>query len=126
VALATLGLSAGVALVGADAASATPRGQHHADPASIALPVGFQPEGIAIGGKRVSSGSRVTGDIDVADLRTGEGHVLSKGPGTASLGLKVDARRLWVAGGGGGDARVVDTRSSTASTAGTRVVRRRP
>ncbi|GAA3576103.1 hypothetical protein GCM10022197_36590 [Microlunatus spumicola] len=115
VALATLGLGAGVALVGADAASAAPKhdpGQHgQHGPASIALPVGFQPEGIAIGGKRVYSGSRVTGDIYVADLRTGKGRVLSKGPGTPSLGLKVDGRRLWVAGGTGGDARVVDTRT---------------
>ena len=111
-ALVMLGLSAGLALVGADAAQAAP--QHHprpVGPASIALPVGFQPEGIAVGGGRVYSGSRVTGDIYVADLRTGQGRILSKGPGTASLGLKVDGRRLWVAGGGGGDGRLVDTRT---------------
>lgn len=112
VALATLGLTAAVALVGTDAAQAAPR--HHAGPgwpASIALPNGFQPEGIAIGGRRVYSGSRVTGDIYVANLRTGRGRILSKGPGTPSLGLKVDGRRLWVAGGTGGDGRVVDTRN---------------
>lgn len=113
VALATLGLTAGLALVGADAASAAPK--HHpgpVGPASIDLPVGFQPEGIAIGARRVVySGSRVTGDIYAADLRTGKGRILSTGPGTASLGLKVDGRRLWVAGGGGGDGRVVDTRN---------------
>ncbi len=110
VALATLGLTAGIALVGADAATAAPRQHPHPGPASIALPVGFQPEGIAVSGKRVFSGSRVTGDIYAADLRTGKGRVLSKGPGTPSLGLKVDGRRLWVAGGSGGDGRVVDTR----------------
>ena len=112
VALATLGLTTGLALVGTDAAQAAPK--HHpapAGPASIALPVGFQPEGIAIGDKRVYSGSRVTGDIYAADLRTGRGRILSKGPGTPSLGLKVDGRRLWVAGGSGGDGRVVDTRN---------------
>jgi sugar lactone lactonase YvrE len=112
VALATLGLTAGLALVGADAASAAPK--HHPTAggvASIALPDGFQPEGIALGGKVVYSGSRVTGDIYAADLRTGRGRILSQGPGTASLGLKVDGRRLWVAGGGGGDGRVVDTRN---------------
>jgi sugar lactone lactonase YvrE len=112
VALATLGLTAGIALVGADAASAAPTQRPRpVGPASIALPVGFQPEGIAIGGKRVYSGSRVTGDIYVASLRTGQGRILSKGPGTASLGLKVDGRRLWVAGGGGGNGRLVDTRN---------------
>jgi len=113
VALTVLGLGAGAALVGVDAATAAPR--HHpsqpAAPASIALPVGFQPEGIAVGGRRVYSGSRVSGDIYVADLRTGRGRVLSEGPGTPSLGLKVDGRRLWVAGGSGGDGRVVDTRT---------------
>jgi len=108
----TLGLGAGLTLVGAGAASAGPRHDHGPkSPASIALPTGFQPEGIAIGGKTVYSGSRVSGDIYAADLRTGKGRVLSTGPGTPSLGLKVDGRRLWVAGGSGGDARVVDTRT---------------
>lgn len=111
VALTTLGLSAGIALVGAEAASAAPRHHPGAGPASIALPVGFQPEGIAIGGRRVYSGSRVTGDIYVASLRTGQGRILAKGPGTASLGLKVDGHRLWVAGGGAGNGRLVDTRT---------------
>ena len=111
VALATLGLTAGTALVGGDAAQAAPKDHPQPGwPASIALPVGFQPEGIAIGGERVYSGSRVSGDIDVADLRTGKGHILSKGPGTPSLGLKVDGRRLWVAGGTAGNGRLVDTR----------------
>lgn len=111
VAVATLGLTAGIALVGADAATAAPRHHPRGGPASIALPVGFQPEGIAIGGSRVYSGSRVTGDIYVANLRTGKGRFLAKGTGTPSLGLKVDGRRLWVAGGSGGDARVIDTKT---------------
>ncbi|SER13248.1 YncE family protein [Microlunatus flavus] len=112
VGLTTLGLGAGLVLVGADAASAKPKHDHGAPgPASIALPIGFQPEGIAVKGTKVYSGSRATGDIYVADLRTGNGRVLSKGPGTPSLGLKVDGRRLWVAGGAAGDARVLDTRT---------------
>jgi sugar lactone lactonase YvrE len=110
VALATLGLTAGLALVGAGAAQAAP--QRPVGPATIALPVGFQPEGIAIGSKPVVySGSRITGDIYAADLRTGQGRIISKGPGTASLGLKVDGRKLWVAGGGGGNGRIVGTKS---------------
>ncbi|WP_431900021.1 SMP-30/gluconolactonase/LRE family protein [Nonomuraea sp. bgisy101] len=82
-------------------------------PDTIALPNGFQPEGIAIGSRHAAYfGSRATGDIYRADLRTGEGRVISKGPGTASLGIKVDRRgRLFVAGGLGGDARVVDSRT---------------
>ncbi|MGI5289215.1 superoxide dismutase [Nonomuraea polychroma] len=82
-------------------------------PDQFALPNGFQPEGIAIGGGPYAYfGSRATGDIYRADLRTGEGSVISKGPGTPSLGLKTDGRgRLFVAGGTGGDARVVDLRT---------------
>ena len=42
-------------------------------------------------------------------LVTGEGSTFSEGPGTPSLGMKVDPRgRLFVAGGSGGDARVID------------------
>ncbi|WP_307798050.1 superoxide dismutase [Actinoplanes flavus] len=81
-------------------------------PSTITLPSGFQPEGIAIGGKPYAYfGSRVDGDIYRADLRTGEGAVFSEGPGTASLGLKIDDGRLFVAGGAGGDARIIDLRT---------------
>ncbi|MFF3437858.1 superoxide dismutase [Streptosporangium sp. NPDC002721] len=82
-------------------------------PTEFPLPDGFQPEGIAIGpGAAAYFGSRGTGAIYQADLRTGKGRIINPGPGTPSLGLKVDARgRLFVAGGTGGDARVIDTRS---------------
>src|SRR4051794_29307783 len=113
-ALAVLGLTAGATLVGTGAAQAAPRSHPHphpAGPAKIVLPDGFRPEGIAIGGKRVYTGSLVDGDIWVADLRTGKGRILSQGPGTPSVGLKVDGRRLWVAGGPTGSGRVVDTRT---------------
>ena len=77
------------------------------------LPAGFQPEGIAIGNAPYAYfGSRADGDIYRASLNTGRGEVISQGPGTPSLGLKLDGRgRLFVAGGSGGDARVVDARS---------------
>jgi sugar lactone lactonase YvrE len=80
---------------------------------SFPLPDGFQPEGIAVGpGAAAFFGSRATGDIFRADLRTGRGRVISEGPGTPSLGMKTDGRgRLFVAGGSGGDARVIDTRT---------------
>ena len=54
-------------------------------------------------------GSRADGDLYRADLRTGEGEVFSQGPGTASVGLKVDrAGRIFVAGGPSGTGRAVD------------------
>lgn len=80
---------------------------------TLPLPAGFQPEGIATDGKRTAYlGSRIDGDIYRLDLRTGTGSIIAQGPGTPALGLKLDARgRLFVAGGTGGDARVVNTRT---------------
>jgi sugar lactone lactonase YvrE len=82
-------------------------------PSTLSLPQGFQPEGIAIGDAPYAYlGSRLDGDIFRLNLRSGEGRVLSQGPGTPSLGLKLDDRgRLFVAGGSGGNARVIDVRS---------------
>jgi sugar lactone lactonase YvrE len=96
-----------------DAASASTSVSTPAYPAAFSLPDGFQPEGIAIGpGQAAYFGSRGTGAIYRADLRTGRGRIINPGPGTPSLGLKVDTRgRLFVAGGTGGDARVIDTRN---------------
>ena len=69
-------------------------------PPSIALPNGFQPEGIAIKGRTAYFGSLADGDIYAVNLRTGKGKVISQGPGTPSVGLKIDQRdRLFVAGG---------------------------
>ncbi|MGK8523530.1 SMP-30/gluconolactonase/LRE family protein [Nocardia asteroides] len=80
-------------------------------PTAIDLPAGFQPEGIAIGSRPLAYfGSRADGSIYRADLATGRGAILSPGPGTPALGLQLDRHgRLFVAGGTGGDARVVDT-----------------
>jgi sugar lactone lactonase YvrE len=85
----------------------------HAFPSTIALPDGFQPEGIAIGpGPVAYLGSLADGSIYRADLVTGRGRIVSQGPGTPSVGMKSDARgRLFVSGGPAGDARVVDTRT---------------
>jgi sugar lactone lactonase YvrE len=86
---------------------------HGSFPTLISLPDGFQPEGIAIGRAPFAYlGSRATGSIYRADLRTGKGAIISVGPNTPSLGLKTDGRgRLFVSGGTGGDARVVDIRT---------------
>ena len=79
-------------------------------PTEIALPNAWLPEGIAIGVLPFAFfGSRADGDLYRVNLITGEGSVFSQGPGTPSVGLKVDLRaRLFVAGGSGGDARVVN------------------
>jgi len=77
----------------------------------IDLPDGFQPEGIAIApGGTAYFGSLADGDIYAADLKSGEGEVVSAGPGTPSVGLDLDPKdRLFVSGGDAGDARVIDT-----------------
>lgn len=82
-------------------------------PDTIALPDGFQPEGIATGpGPFAYFGSRADGSIYRANLVTGDGSVISPPTGTPSLGMKTDRRgRLFVAGGRAGDARVIDTRT---------------
>lgn len=76
----------------------------------IALPDGFPPEGITIDPRGTAYlGSLTDGDIYAVDLRTGEGEVISEGPGTPAVGLKIDRfGRLFVAGGDSGTARVID------------------
>jgi sugar lactone lactonase YvrE len=88
-------------------------GPHKHFPDRIKLPVGFLPEGITIGRAPVAYlGSRADGDIYAADLETGKGRVISEGPGSPSVGLKVDRRGLlYVAGGPAGTARVVNVRT---------------
>jgi sugar lactone lactonase YvrE len=81
-------------------------------PSHLDLPDGFRPEGIATGSRHTAYlGSLADGDIYALDLHSGEGEVISQGPGTPSTGLKVDHDRLFVSGGSGGDARVIDLRS---------------
>jgi sugar lactone lactonase YvrE len=95
-----------------DRASAEPRDTF---PTTIELPEGWQPEGIAIGGAPFAYfGSLADGDIYRANLVTGEGRVISQGPGPGfpSVGLKIDrVGRLFVAGGNAGQARVVSASS---------------
>jgi hypothetical protein len=96
--------------VGAERASAAPAtAKHDPFPTTIPLPDNWLPEGIAIGVAPFAYfGSRADGSIYRASLATGEGRVISRGPGTPSVGLKIDRRgRLFVAGGTAGDARVV-------------------
>jgi hypothetical protein len=84
-----------------------------APPDLIALPNGFQPEGIASQGNFLYVGSIPTGAVYRADLITGVGGTLVPSQaGRAAIGLKVDGRgRLFVAGGATGKAFVYDAAS---------------
>jgi sugar lactone lactonase YvrE len=79
-------------------------------PDRIELPDGFRPEGITIGpGATAYLGSLANGDIYGVNLRTGERTLVSEGPGTSSVGLKIGKQgHLFVAGGATGTGRVVD------------------
>ena len=100
------------ALATGPATSAEPAAAGKRFPTHLDLPEGFAPEGIAIGrGAFAYLGSRETGDILRLNLRSGNTVTISDLPeDTPSLGMKVDRyERLWVAGGSGGDGRVVDS-----------------
>jgi sugar lactone lactonase YvrE len=74
-------------------------------PATIALPRGFQPEGIAIRANTFYVGSIPTGSIYRGNLRTGTGSVFIQRSGRAAIGVEADNRsRLFVAGGPTGKA----------------------
>src|SRR5215207_5399352 len=82
-------------------------------PATIPLPRGFQPEGIAIRANTFYVGSIPTGAVYRGNLRTGLGAVLVEGQtGRAAIGVAVDNRnRLFVAGGPTGKAFVYNART---------------
>ncbi len=93
---------------------AKPPAPHSPFPDLIALPGGFQPEGIATGGgSSFYVGSLADGRIYRGNLRTGTGGVLVEGEeGAVAVGIEVDRRnRLWVAGGPTGAGRVYDART---------------
>jgi sugar lactone lactonase YvrE len=86
-------------------------------PATIALPAGFQPEGIAAGPEdTIYAGSVANGAIWQGDVASGEGRIIVPGEaGRAALGLAFDDRTsfLYAAGGMTGNASVFDTTSET-------------
>jgi len=75
-------------------------------PGTIALPNGWQPEGIAVGdGSTFYAGSIPTGAVYRGDLRTGTGSILVQGAsGRSATGLKYDRGRLFVSGAATGKA----------------------
>jgi sugar lactone lactonase YvrE len=100
-------LTATVAVIAASAALAK------SFPSPIALPNGWQPEGIAVGaGNTFYVGSIPTGAVYRGDLRTGKGATLVAGvTGRAAIGIEHDRGRLFVAGGGTGKAFVYNART---------------
>ena len=83
-------------------------------PDFIPLPDGYQPEGIVAGtGNDFYVGSLADGSIYRGDFRTGEGEIIFTPESGVAVGLDYDARTgyLYVSGGAGGGAYVLDTRS---------------
>jgi outer membrane protein assembly factor BamB len=81
-------------------------------PKRIALPDGFQPEGIATTGTTFYVGSIPTGAVYRGSLLTGRGSVLVPGrEGRAATGLDVAHGQIFVAGAGTGSAFVYDART---------------
>ena len=100
-----LRLVAAAALATAMVATATPASAAPF-PEVIALPNGWQPEGIAEGpGTIMYSGSRASGDIVAVDIRTGTRETVVDAPaGRTAIGIEQDRfGRFWVAGGATGD-----------------------
>ena len=113
----TILITAVVALCAAVAVPATAHkgGKHKGHkPDVIALPNGFQPEGITTGKRHTFfAGSRATGAIYKGSLRSGKGAILVEGgAGRAATGIKLDRfKRLWVSGAGSKAIRVYDSRT---------------
>lgn len=116
-------LASATALTSAATPAAADRADRVGFPETIALPDGFQPEGIVSGpGTSFFVGSLVDGAIYRGDFRTGQGAVFAPGVGSPAVGLEyeADADRLWVAGGDSGQVTVYD--AGTAESLQTYVV----
>lgn len=78
-------------------------------PDVIKLPDGFAPEGIAVGqGTTAYVSNRENGAIYRIDLATGHGGQLAPPSGRGMQGMKVRDGKIYAAGRGAGDARVID------------------
>lgn len=99
-----VGVSVGIGMAAAGATSATARTPDHRPswPRTVALPVGFRPEGITSGpGAQFYVGSLANGAVVTGDLRTRRHRVLLTGAvGRAIRGLFYDRRTglVWAAG----------------------------
>ncbi|MFI5859931.1 SMP-30/gluconolactonase/LRE family protein [Streptomyces sp. NPDC051546] len=97
-------VGAGAPLAQAQEAARPPR------PDAVAIPPGFQPEGIAVSARGTAyTGSLLDGSVYRFDLTTGAGRIITRGEGPISVGLELDPYgRLLVAGGDSGQIRVID------------------
>ena len=90
---------------------AIPAAARNSFPASVPLPDGFYPEGMAIGrGHEFYAGSLLDGAVYRGDLRTGDGDVFVPGsPGRVIAGISFDERSglLWAVGSDAGSSVVL-------------------
>ncbi|HEX8771241.1 MAG TPA: hypothetical protein VF711_10790 [Acidimicrobiales bacterium] len=97
----------------------TPASARTVLPHAIALPAGWQAEGLAKGpGATIFSGSQANGDVLAVDVVTGDSDVVVDAPpGRIAAGLKQDQwGRVWVAGGASGEAYVYGADGAPATT----------
>jgi sugar lactone lactonase YvrE len=83
-------------------------------PSTVALPAGFQPEGIEARGSSFYAGSRATGQIVVGSVKGGPVRELvpAQADAPSALGLRLDRRgRLFVSGGRTGTVSVYEART---------------
>lgn len=81
-------------------------------PQTIALPAGWQPEGIAAKGNQLYAGSLANGAIYTVDTKGRKGRVLYAGrQGRNANGIQVAGRNLLVAGGRSGQLYVYDRKT---------------
>ncbi|QWC86456.1 superoxide dismutase [Nocardioidaceae bacterium] len=109
--LTVLGSLAAAAVTAAAVTAAPASAGPPSAPETIALPDGFQPEGIESVGKTAYVGSLADGDIVTVDLRTGTVKPFYEGDGTPTVGLEVQGRYIFGAGNTDGDLIVVDRRT---------------
>ena len=97
------------------AVAAAPAGTDKYPARITSLPAPFSPEGVAIDHRQFFAGNTATGGIFTGDLQGDPGHYLVPGVtdgSSSAFGIFPDRRgRLWVAGGGTGNAYVYDERS---------------
>jgi sugar lactone lactonase YvrE len=110
----SLSLAAAIGVVAAVFAGITGASTTKSFPEVIALPAGFQPEGLEVGhGNTYYAGSVATGAIFRGNLRTGAGAVFIPGDaGRTATGIELDRfNRLFVAGASTGKAFVYDAKT---------------
>lgn len=108
------GVMIGAMAVGLSACAVNSSGVRSASafPATLSMPRGSIPEGIAIKGIQAFVTSLADGAVYKVDLATGNHEVLAPATGVGAAGIMIDHKgRLFVAGGSAGTVRVIDSAS---------------